>query len=88
LPSSEIKKLWDDNTTSAKQVVECTGEDIGFIGPNDLPCPDFRVNGSGHDWPKGYKVITIDGESGNHGFGYGIGINMETNEVVYWAEYW
>lgn len=89
LPKGEIEALLAESLGKAKQVQETGGNYISPVGPNDLVIPSLRAGETGDvNWPKGYKIMTFDGKSGNHGFGYGVAISIKRNEVVYWAEYW
>jgi hypothetical protein len=68
--------------------------------PNQLagsPPTHFYTSGSAdHSWPATYEILVLDaqpqgtppGSEWNHGYGYGIAVDSERSEVVYWAEEW
>ena len=64
--------------------------------PNGVPTTCFYTGDTeGCSFPSSYEVFVLDAQPGggseaewNHGHSYGIAVDVQASEIVYWAEYW
>ena len=60
---------------------------------NDIPIAAFSTSDEALDFPDTYEILVLDARSQgepewNHGYSYGVALNAEMSEIVYWADDW
>jgi hypothetical protein len=98
LPDEEIRRIYEDATTRAKQYHD-GGSAYTLVNERDngLRSASFRTSENGvYEFPKDYRVFIFEAKpyktgvelSWNHGESMGIVVNLQRNEVIYYAEDW
>lgn len=96
LPASDISKLYDDATMTAKDFYDgggffkSTGAKTGGLPGTSFLTSDTEKES---DFPADYRIFVFAAQSfgdnsWNHGKSYGVVISKQRNEVIYFAENW
>ena len=96
LSSDAINDLWEKYSELAKY--SCSADDVNdnVIFEGEVPTTSFLTSDSeSYDFPSTYEILIIDavplGKANfewNHGISYGVAIDVENLEILYWYEDW
>jgi len=97
LPEEQIKKSLDKYRDIAKYKFQGGDTNDHSNQENGVPTTFlYTANLEAESFPSAYEILvlnannrgTSDDFSWNHGNSYGVAINSNTSEIVYWAEEW
>lgn len=84
LPQPEVQTILETYLPLALHVLD------GQAGvPPDFQMPYFELDsGPTQSLPEGFQVLVLDTYIADHGYTYGVAVNLQRQEVIYWAEHW
>ena len=90
LPAEELENVRDMHVSEATFVF------LGSSSNPPIPPPSlFAGHESGVRFPESYEIIVLgaealgkEGHEWNHGFSYGVAVDVGSSEIVYWQEDW
>ena len=90
LPQNQIQRIAAEARAKAKAVYQGCGDDR-LAQSEDYPIPAYAFGPSG--FPSGSFIFVLDAAQSspgtwNHGHSYGITVDEQSNEVVYWLDLW
>jgi hypothetical protein len=97
LPAEQIGVLVEDYRGEAVVVFQGGDASEHAVMPGGVPTTYFYTNEfEGYTFPDSYEILVLDARAEKinaegvwtHGYSYGVAINVEGSEIVYWLEEW
>ena len=96
LPNTEIGDLYQEFAAMAIHKFSGGDSSIHSSLPNGIPTTYFYTSDTDNStFPNSYEILVLQAVAAgsseaewNHGYSYGVAIDIGASEIVYWNEYW